>query len=339
MNRSLLSHDLNQKHVLLRLDLDVPLANGGVVDNTRLLASSSTIKYCLEHAQKTLIIGHLGRPKHQEEGSSLKHIQPILEQLLEQTISFVPDLDGEGQRWRSGTSPLGMLENLRFWPGEESNNLQFIHSLAEFGDIFVNDAFAVSHRHNASGTGVPTLLPSLIGPQLEAELKALDPIINNPSRPIIVIIGGSKTDKIAFVDNLLTQVDKVLVGGSIASSLKPNPKLVVASLTPDGLDINSASIDIFKSHIVSASTLIWNGPVGKYEDNLHGFHGTSQLAEIISTANAYKVAGGGDTLAVIHKLGLQSHFNHLSTGGGAMLYYIAHHTLPALEAILESPKP
>ncbi len=345
MKQLVTSHNLTGKSVILRLDLDVPVRDGKVADDTRLQDSLLTIEYCLEHASKTLIIGHLGRPKYEDLSLSLMPIKIRLEEILKQTISFfpppasshVPNLARAGE-WRSNSSPLGLLENLRFFPGEENNDPAFAKTIADFGDIFVNDAFAVSHRPSASGIGVPRILPSLLGLHFEAELKALHPIIDNPKSPIIAVIGGAKTDKIEIVDNLLTHVDKVLVGGSIAASTKPSTKTIPATLTEDGLDINSASIDIFSKYISTASTLIWNGPMGKYEDNLHGFHGTYQIAQAIANSGAYKVAGGGDTLAVINKLNLNNKFNHLSTGGGAMIYYITKHTLPALDAILNSPK-
>lgn len=335
--RLLRNQPLFGRHVLLRLDLDTPLQNGSPADISRLEAALPTIRYCLSHATQTLLLGHLGRPSGLDPALSLKPVQSTLEKALEQTISFVPDISRAGE-WRSGNSPLGLLENLRFYPGEKENNSSFVDSLAQFGDIFVHDAFAVSHRINASGIGLPKKLPSLLGLLFEAELTALDPIINNPKRPITVILGGSKADKLQIVDNLLTQADHLLIGGSIATSVQPHSKIIAASLTPDGLDIDAQFTKLFQDYISHASTLLWNGPLGKYED-LHSFHGTYQIAESIAKASAYKVAGGGDTLAVIHKLNLQSHFNHLSTGGGALLYYFTHHSLPTLDAILGSPLP
>lgn len=325
---------LQGKRVLLRLDLDVPLKDGQVLDDSRLQLALPTLRKCLSEASGTLIIGHLGRPKGIEPSLSLKPAVERLKSLLDQDIPLIPSLDGLEQ-WGS-TTPLAVLENLRFWEGEDQNDPNFASSLANNFNVYVFDAFAASHRHSASGIGVPKLLPSLLGLQMEAELQALDPIINNPKRPITLILGGSKADKIENVDKLLTHVDNLLLGGSIITSAPDHPKLIKAQLTDDGLDVTLASIDIFRSYINSSSTLIWNGPVGKYEDGFHD-KATYNLAEAVATANAYKVAGGGDTQAVISKLNLETKFNYISTGGGAMLYYLAFHSLPSLDAVNSSP--
>ncbi len=334
-NSHLLSQtSLKGKKVLLRLDLDVPLKDGVVVDDRRLKLALHSLKKCLSEASQTLIIGHLGRPAGEDASLSLKPAINTLKSMIDRDIPLIPSLDGLGQ-WGTDT-PLAALENLRFWEGEDQNDPNFARSLADKFDIYVFDAFAASHRPSASGIGVPALLPSLIGFQFEAELAALSPIIHNPKRPITLILGGSKPDKVQNVDKLLTHVDNLLLGGSIVASAPDLPRLVKAQLTDDGMDITPASVDIFRSYINSSSTLIWNGPVGKYEDNFHAT-ATYNLAQVIATANAYKVAGGGDTEAVISKLNLESKFNYISTGGGALLYYLAFHTLPSLDAINSSP--
>lgn len=324
---------LTGKRVLIRLDLDLPLNGTQITDNLRLTSALGSLNRCTAEAASTLIIGHLGRPKGEDPTLSLKPVLNELKRLLNQDISFISSLDGLG---KSYNTKLALLENLRFWPGEDANDPNFSRLLSANFDLFVHDAFAASHRPSASGIGVPTLLPSLLGLQFEAELKALDPIINNPKRPITLILGGAKTDKIENVDKLLTHVDNLLLGGSIVTSAPDLPRLVKAQLTQDGLDITPASIDTFRSYISSASTLIWNGPVGKYEDSFHA-QGTQALAEAIVTANAYKIAGGGDTLAFLKQFNLSSKFDHLSLGGGAMLYYLAYGTLPSLQAVISSP--
>lgn len=306
------STSLQGKRVLLRLDLDLPLKDGQILDNQRLTLALGSLNKCIKEAASTLIIGHLGRPKGEDQSLSLNPILNELKRLLDQDISFISNPDGLG---KSYNNKVALFENLRFWPGEDANDPNFAKLLSSNCDIYVHDAFAASHRSSASGIGVPALLPSLIGLQYEAELKGLDPIINSPKSPITLILGGSKADKVKDLNKLLTHVDNLLLGGSVVAVAPDLPKLIKAELTDDGLDITGASIDIFRSYINSSSTLIWNGPVGKYEDSFHA-QGTHNLAEAIATANGYKVAGGGDTLAALKQFNLSDKFDHLSTGGG-----------------------
>jgi phosphoglycerate kinase len=198
--------------------------------------------------------------------------------------------------------------------------------------VFVNEAFAVGHRVAASTTGLPKLLPSFLGFQFEREVEAVSKALHDPKKPVIGILGGAKPDKLENVDNFLTHVDKLLLGGRLGEFAQPNPKLEIASLTSDGLDIDLQTSTRFARLISEAGTLIWNGPMGKYEDVNH-IKGTQVIAEAIAASSAYKIAGGGDTIAVINKLELKEKFDHISIGGGAMMYLLANGSLPSLEAI------
>ncbi len=323
---------LQNKIVLLRLDLDLPIQDGQIIDDSRLKNVLPTIELCLNSASKVFILGHLGQPSGVDPSFSLLPVAQRLSKILQLPVPLFHDFHEVGE-WRSGSSRLGMLENLRFWPGEQKNDSEFTINLAQLGEVFVNESFATSHREVASIVGLPKHLPSYLGPNFSHELKTISPIIDNPKRPIILILGGIKADKIEFVDNFITHFDQVLLGGGLVREITDRPKLIKAELTSDNLDITPASAQHFSRLISQAQTIVWNGPLGKFEDP-HARQGTQIVAQAIaSSPAAYKLAGGGDTLSAIHQLDLASKFDHLSTGGGALLYYLAHHTLPGLEAI------
>lgn len=327
----LTSASISHKSLILRLDLDVPIKNNQVLDTTRLEATLPTLLLCLKHARKTLIIGHRGRPKKTDPSYSLK---PVLNTLIDLTKLNIPMLNtlDEIERWGTTTSPVALLENLRFWPGEANNDPEFVQKLAQNQHLFVNDSFGTSHREVGSVVGLPRLLSTLFGHQFDREITALNPIINKPKRPITLILGGAKPDKLKFVDNFINQYDNVLIGGALALQSLKNPKLTIAKLTSDHLDITPDSAQYFSQIISHSSTVIWNGPLGKFEDP-DNRKGTQTVAQAIASSPALKIAGGADTESAISLLNLNPRFDHISTGGGAMLHYLAHHTLPALEAI------
>lgn len=330
MQHSLSEADLASKTVLLRLDLDVPLASGRVTNNSRLEVSLPTLRYCLENQARVVILGHLGRPEGPDPAFSLVPVIDALKELLHQDIFLISNLERAGEEVKA--HPVSALENLRFYPGEAAADPGFTSKLAALGDIFINEAFAVGHRPSASVVGLPALLPSYLGFQFEREVAAVSRVLDQPERPVLGILGGTKPDKLEFVDNFLAHVDKLLLGGRLGEYTSPYPKLEIASLTPDGFDIDASTVTCFSQLIAEAKTIIWNGPMGKYEDPAAA-SGTRQIAEAIANSSAYKLAGGGDTLAAISQFGLQSRFDHLSVGGGAMLYYLAKGSLPALDAI------
>lgn len=324
---------LKNKTILLRLDLDMPISEAGQVeDNSRLKAGLKSLKLCLAQASKILILGHLGRPKGVDPKLSLSPVQKELKRLIQQDIMFINSLEGIGD-WVKSDSRLGMLENLRFWPGEAQNEPDFVSQLAKYADVFINDAFAVSHRSCASIVGLPGVLPSVIGVDFTQEVAGLQHAFKEAKRPVVMVLGGIKPDKLEFVENFLKFVDNLLVGGRLVDHLPRHPKIIVAQLTPDRLDITPNSTNLFVSKIASAGTVIWNGPVGQFESPLHQI-GTLKIAQAIVSSSAHSLIGGGDTLSAIHQFGLKdSQFSHVSLGGGAMLYFLAHKTLPGLEAI------
>lgn len=217
--------DLHVKHktVLVRVDYNVPIVEGKVDDTLRIEASFETLHYLLEHDCRLVLISHLGEPKDGPDPAlSLKPVAEKLAELLGQPITFVPDCLGEQAEQAIHTLEPGgiiLLENLRFHPGETANDLEFAQTLASYGEVFINDAFAVLHRKHASVATVPTLLPSGAGFLVQKEVKTITETIENPKHPVLAVIGGAKIGtKIEVINNLLAKVDHLLIGGEMANT-------------------------------------------------------------------------------------------------------------------------
>ena len=341
------------KTVFLRADLDVPLsaishpstplrtsqpsAISEIEDDTRLKAALPTIEYLLKNGAKVIIAGHLGRPKGIDKSLSLEPIArwfSIKYKVLSIKYGKRKGFDG----WEL-TDNLFLLENLRFYKGEEANDQDFAAKLISLANIYVNDAFAVCHRAHASIAGMPKFLPHFAGIHLREEVRVLSSVLENPKRPLVVIIGGAKIEtKLPLVEKMRGVADYVLVGGKIAKEILPFLKeksqtLFVADLNPDGFDITPKSTDDFLKIVNTAETIVWNGPV-VYVEIKEGLEGSRKLAEGIVKSNAYTVVGGGDTLGFLKKLGLLDKFSFVSTGGGAMLEFLSGKSLPGIIAII-----
>jgi len=362
------------KTVFLRADLDIPLsaisnqqsAIRGIEDDTRLKAALPTIEYLLKHGAKVILAGHLGRPKvlNNESGImnqefSLLPVAKWFAKRFNHDSKFIIHNSnfGEFDGWELSDN-LFLLENLRFYKGEENpttaSGLKFAKKLSSLADIYVNDAFAVCHRAHASIVGVPKYLPHFAGLHLLEEVKVLSGVLENPNRPLVLIIGGAKIEtKLPLVEKMRDFADYVLVGGKIAKEIVPflnsqqqkdNSKgatLLVADLNQDGFDITPKSIDDFLQIVSFAKTVVWNGPVGMTKSNIKNQiskidteKGTRELAKGIVRSEAYTVVGGGDTLGFLRKVGLINQFSFVSTGGGAMLEFLSGKKLPGLIAIL-----
>jgi phosphoglycerate kinase len=326
---SLKALTLKEKKVLVRLDLDLP-SNAEGFDLTRLEAGAQTLNLILKRGAASVhVIGHYGRP----EGKVVKKysLEPITKLLLE----MVPE---------KSRSKVTFGENLRFDPGEESNNKAFAKKLAKGFDLYVNDAFATAHREHASMTLIPEFIPTVLGRTFEKEMKVLQRLRFKPDRPIVLLLGGAKSEKLSYSPRLFDFVNIIIVAGKLAGELdkavdeKENRKLIVAELTEDGLDITKDSTEQIERFLKAAGTVIWNGPVGKYEDEIHAT-ATRYLADSIVKSKMNCIVGGGDTEAAIDHLGFdRTKFTHISTGGGAMMEYLAEGTLPALAAAEASQK-
>ncbi|MBI5356331.1 phosphoglycerate kinase [Candidatus Collierbacteria bacterium] len=321
--------DVNGKKVLVRLDLDVPVkkAKGKrqkakVADDTRLLNSLPTIKYLVDRQAKITIIGHLGRPGG-------KRVEEL-------SLRLVAD-------WFESRFPgagIKVEENLRFDPGEEGNSPTFAQNIVRrlSPDVYIFDAFA-SYRSHASVVLVPKLVCRVaVGFRFEVEISHLSKVLENPKKPVIFILGGAKVDtKITLIPKLAKRSDEVLIGGLLPTKLRsvclPGGGCIkAAKLNDSGMDVTEASAKMFADKIMTAGTVVWNGPMGKFEDGKHSA-GTEIVAKAMNQTKAYTVVGGGDTEAVLTAFGLESGIDWISSGGGAMLYYLANGTLPFLEAI------
>ena len=222
LKASITSVDVAGKRVLVREDLNVPMANGEISDDTRVRAAAPTLQHLAQRGAKVIVMSHLGRPKDQEPGLSLKHIAPDLGRRLGRHVQFAADCVGAPateavERLQPGQ--LLLLENVRYHKEDEANDAGFARDLASLGDLFVNDAFAASHRAHASVVGVAAYLPAYAGELMEAELDALHRALDNPRRPMVAVVGGAKVStKVGVLLNLLKKVDSLLIGGAMANT-------------------------------------------------------------------------------------------------------------------------
>ncbi len=342
--RSVRAADVDGKRVLVRSDLNVPMADGHVADDLRIRASLPTLQLLLERGvAEVRVCSHLGRPKGPDPAFS---IEPVAERLRE----LVPD------------ERITLLENTRFNPGETKNDPGFARELADDSDLFVQDAFGSVHRAHASTVGVAELIPAYAGLLLEQELAELGRLLGDVEHPFVLVSGGAKIeDKLGVLRNLGDRADTVLVGGKMAEELRENnpltfnvvlPTDVVAAnefaedaevrVTPYdglpegwlGLDIGPETRSTFARHIGEARTIFWNGPMGVFE--WPGFAaGTEAVARAVASAEAFSVVGGADSARALRELGLENSVSWLSTGGGAALELLEGKELPGVAVIPE----
>lgn len=360
---------IKQRTVLLRVDFNVPLKNRVVADTTRIAESLPTIRYAMGEGAKVVLASHLGRPEGKvDERYSMEPVAHALAQLLEKEVTLAEDCIGEGiemmAKWMKGGDVL-LLENLRFHAGEESNDPVFAHSLARLAEVYVTDAFGTAHRKHASTYGVPSFMQEKgAGFLVEKELKFFDALLKAPEKPFWALLGGSKvSDKLKTVESLLERVQGIAIGGAMAFAFmraagQQEPRggrapLVadveaaglisreakrrgVRLLLPidfrDSFDIGPDTVKRYSDAVSDAKTIFWNGPMGKFEEPEYA-EGTHNLARAISTLSAVKVVGGGDTVSAIKGCGVADKFDHLSTGGGAVLEYLEGRGLPGIDVL------
>lgn len=309
------------KKVLLRYDIDVQIIQGKVTEDFKLQAGLETLGLCLENALKVTLIGHLGRP----EGKIVPEfsVEPIRKWFAEQ--GFLNNLE--------------ILENLRFDPREEACDLGYAKELASLGDIYINEAFS-SYHPAVSTTVLPTLLPHAAGLHFAKEVRVLREVRENPKQPFIAIMGGAKVkDKLPVIKVLAGKADAVLVGGKLIQelsdvSLQLSDNVFVGELNEEGTDIDTLTIEKWKQVIQGARMIVWNGPVGKFEDPK--CDATAKIAEMILDSGAEIVIGGGDSIAALSQYGLLQKAEQkafVSVGGGAMLKLLSDGTLPTIEVL------
>lgn len=375
--------DLNDKKVIIRVDFNVPIKDGIIKDDTRIIESLKTIKYAIDNNAKVILMSHLGRIKEEadKEKNTLLPVSIRLSELLKKTVKFVNKTRGEElEKAIESLKPSDVLlmENTRFedldGKKESGNDSELGKYWASLGDIYINDAFGTAHRAHASNVGIASNLESGIGFLIEKELNNLLPAVNNPEHPFTVILGGAKvSDKIGVIENLVNKADYILIGGGMAFTflkasgveigsslldedsidfckkmLKENKdKLIlpidvvtdlkecfITDITNEekGLDIGPKTVKLFKQYLDVSKTVIWNGPVGMFEDEKYS-GGTKGICEILRNIKAIKIAGGGDTASAIKQFGYDKIFTHISTGGGASLELLEGKVLPGIEVI------
>jgi phosphoglycerate kinase len=343
--RSVRDADVAGKRVLVRADLNVPLDDGRVADDTRIRASLPTLQLLLERdASEVRVCSHLGRPKGPDPRYELK---PVRERLLE----LLPD------------ERVSVLENTRFNPGETKNDPAFARELADECELYVNDAFGSAHRAHASTEAVAHILPAYAGLLLERELEMLGRLLGEVDRPFVLISGGAKVeDKLGVLRNLGGKADDVLIGGKMAEQIRgenplefevvlPQDVVAASAFEPDaetkvvpydalpdgwlGLDIGPETRALFGARINDARTVFWNGPMGVFEWPRFA-EGTRAVAQAVTEVDGYTVVGGADSARALHEAGLAERVDWVSTGGGASLELLEGKELPGVSAIPEA---
>jgi len=354
--------DPSGKRVLLRADFNVPIQDGSIEDDLRIRAALPTIAWLQDHGAQVTACSHLGRPKGKSDPEY--SLDPVRARLAE----LAPGVE--------------LMENLRFDPGEESNDAAFVDRLVEGQDLYVDDAFGAAHRAHASIVGPPSRLPSAAGRLLAREVEVLGSLRDKPRKPFVAVLGGAKvSDKLGVIDALLQRVDRLVLGGgmcftflaaqghSVGDSLLEEDKVDdcrrlleeaadelvlptdVVALGPSdevrtlgtdipdgwkGLDIGPGSAAEFSDEVTGAGTVLWNGPMGMFEDDRFAA-GTRALAHAMADSPGFTVVGGGDSASAVRRFGVADQIDWVSTGGGASLQFLEHGDLPGLEALRKAP--
>ena len=425
--------EVSGKTVLVRCDFNVPMKDGVITSDKRIIGALPTIKYLLDNGAKVILCSHMGKPHSiftegfgltkkekkavealpeaeraeataeylakalvsDKKKLTLKPVAARLNELLgEGTVTFAEDIIGEDAKAKVASLEAGkavLLENTRFDARETKNGADFAKELASYADIFVNDAFGAAHRAHASTAGVADYIPAVCGYLIEKEISVMGKALENPERPFVAILGGAKVaDKLNVIDNLLSKVDTLIIGGGMAytfaaakgygvgNSLLDETKIdyckemmakaeekgvklllpidtAVAAGFPnpidapvdvdyvdvdkipadkEGLDIGPKSAKMFADAVLSAKTVIWNGPMGVFENPTLA-KGTIAVAEALAESDAITIVGGGDSAAACEQLGFADRITHISTGGGASLEFLEGKDLPGVSCLLD----
>ena len=378
--------DIENKIVIVRSCLNVAVDKDGVMtDATRFYESLPLIKELASKAKKVIVTAHLGRPEKKEKALSFWNVTEKLREELEEDRIEVKLVDTVKDA-KASKAKVTVLDNIRFFPGEESKDLdarmKFAKELSGLADVFINDAFA-DYRESASTYDIATLLPSYLGPVFIKEVESLSKF-SAPENPFVAVLGGAKlSEKLDALNALVEIADKVIVGGAMAYTLmkakgietgkslieadkldialeivnKYSEKLLLPvdhlvaqefkSKSPyeytetEVIPVDSVAIDIgwntirkFKTELSNAKSILWNGPMGVFEW-IHSSVGTKEVGSAIaSNLDAFTLAGGGDSIAAINQFNLKG-FDHISTGGGAMLAFLAYNKFPTLDVIVK----
>ncbi|MDZ7611775.1 MAG: phosphoglycerate kinase [Candidatus Moranbacteria bacterium] len=341
--------ELKGKKVLIRCDFNVAMEDGEIVEEIRIEKSLNTIKHALERgAEKVVLVSHLGRPKGQRLPElSLEPIREKLKEFLEMEIGLLDNLDNLDNFLRQNShNRLALLENIRYWEEEKANNPAFAEKIAGNFDVYVNDAFSASHRAHASIAGFPQhSREKAAGLLFEKEFEELSWAKDNPEKPAAAVIGGAKIDtKLPVIRSLEENYDQVLVGGKVANEALDGKlefsenvyfpeDFSPADKKEQRLDIGKKTVDVYIEKISKARSIIWNGPMGKFEDDDCQFGTKEIINAIIENTNAYTIIGGGETLEAVNRFSSLDHFDYVSMSGGAMLEFLGGKELPGIEAL------
>jgi phosphoglycerate kinase len=386
--------DIAGKKVFIRCDFNVPVDEyQNITDDRRIRSALNTIRYCIDNDCAIIIASHFGRPKNGfEDKFSLKPVAKRLHTLLKMDIKLAPNVICDetiamANELQSGE--IMLLENMRFEPGETKNDPELSKTLASLADVYINDAFGVSHRAHASVEGVAQHFPieaKAAGFLLAKEIKFFYHIIEEPKRPFVSIVGGSKVSgKLEALYNLVPKVDKIIIGGGMAFTFlkalghEVGNSLVEDDLIPEaikimeeakelgvkfylpvdviaaeafdseaiaklvtvqeipanwmGLDIGTASAQLFSLAVRDANTILWNGPMGVYEMDKFA-KGSTKISHAVANSFATTVVGGGDTADLVKRTGDEDEMTFISTGGGASLELIEGKVLPGVKALI-----
>ena len=419
------------KTVLVRCDFNVPMKDGVITSDKRIVEALPTIKYLFDKGAKVILCSHMGKPhniftegfgltkkekkavealpeaeqaaakaeylekalKNDKKKLTLKPVCERLNALLgKELVVFAEDVVGPDAKAKVAALKPGtavLLENTRFEAGEEKNKPELAKALADYADLFVNDAFGAAHRAHASTAGVADYIPAVCGYLIQKEISVMGKALSNPERPFVAILGGAKVaDKLNVIDNLLSTVDTLIIGGGMAFTFAaargfgvgnslldeskldycremmkkaeekgvklllpidnavaaefPNPidapidieYVSVDSIPADkeGMDIGPKTAKLFADAILSAKTVVWNGPMGVFENPTLA-KGTIAVAQALADSDAITIVGGGDSAAACEQLGFASKITHISTGGGASLEFLEGKDLPGVSCL------
>lgn len=393
MKKNIKDFDLDNKKVIIRVDFNVPIKDGNITDDNRIKESLKTIQYAIDNNAKVILMSHLGRVKEEQdlEKNTLEPVALRLSELLDRDLVFVDMTRGkelEDAINEMKPKDVILIQNTRYedldGKKESKNDPELGAYWASLGDIYINDAFGTAHRAHASNVGIASHLPNGVGFLIEKELENLLPAINEPERPLTVILGGSKvSDKIGVIENLVKIADHILIGGGMAFTFlkasglpigkslldeeniefckkilkehedkivlpidvvcsksieKPTDirECFISDIKDDeiGLDIGNQSVKLFKQHINDSKTIIWNGPVGMFEEKAYE-KGTKEICKALTESGAKTIVGGGDSASAAINFGYKERFSHISTGGGASLELLEGKVLPGIDIINE----
>ena len=425
--------EVSGKTVLVRCDFNVPMKDGVITSDKRIVGALPTIKYLLDAGAKVILCSHMGKPhsiftegfgltkkekkavealpENEREAATAEYLakaltsdkkkltlKPVCARLNEllgaDKVTFAEDIIGEDAKAKVAALKAGeavLLENTRFDARETKNGADFAKELASYADIFVNDAFGAAHRAHASTAGVADYIPAVCGYLIEKEISVMGKALSNPERPFVAILGGAKVaDKLNVIDNLLSKVDTLIIGGGMAFTFAaakglcigksllddtkldycremmakaeekgvklllpvdtaiaasfPNPidapidvKYVDIDSIPEdmeGLDIGPKTAQLFADAVLSAKTVIWNGPMGVFENPTLA-KGTIAVAQALADSSAITIVGGGDSAAACEQLGFAPKITHISTGGGASLEFLEGKDLPGVSCLMD----